>query len=417
MNGNRHCSKIGNHWRWYRPALAVTTLLAAGALAAFSRTPASASTPNAAPARATNVMYSFQCGADGSHPYGGLVQDASSGNLFGTTYYGGASGKGTVFELTPAGVESVLYSFTGGADGGYPPTGLLRDSAGNLFGTALGGGTGGQGVVFKVTAADVESVLYNFTGGADGGYPESSLVEDSAGNLYGTTFNGGASGLGTVFMLTPAGVETVLHSFTGGTADGANPATGLARDTTGNLYGTTLNGGAFGDGVVFKVTTGGVATILHSFTGAPGDGSGPAAGVIVDSAGNVFGTTNAGGGLGNGVVFKITPAGVESLLLSFDGHLAGRDPSAGLVEDSLGNIYGTTTFGGNVMCQFSLCGLIFEVSQSGKETVLHNFAGAPSDGANPYKGSGLIRDTAGNLYGTTFKGGVSNCGTVYKVLP
>ncbi|HEV2177401.1 MAG TPA: choice-of-anchor tandem repeat GloVer-containing protein [Terriglobia bacterium] len=390
--------------------------LAAAIGSALAVTAVPTSVPARGTSRAISLLYSFQCGADGSHPYGGLVEDASS-NLFGTTYYGGTSGKGTVFEVTTTGVESVLYSFTGGADGGYPAAGLVLDSNGNFFGTAVGGGTGGQGVVFKVTTAGVESVLYNFTGGADGGYPEAGLVEDSAGNLYGTTFNGGSNGQGTVFEVTPAGVETVLYSFAGPTADGSGPAAGLARDTAGNLYGTTLNGGVFGDGVVFKLTSGGVETILHSFTGAPGDGSGPAAGVILDSAGNLFGTTNAGGAMGNGVVFKITPAGVESLLFSFDGHLGGRDPSSGMVEDSLGNLYGTTEFGGNVMCQFSLCGLIFELSPTGKETVLHNLAGSPSDGANPYSGSSLFRDSTGNLYGTTFKGGESNCGTVYKLLP
>lgn len=217
-------------------------------------------------AQTYTVLYSFQCGTDGAHPYSGLIQD-KFGDLFGTTYYGGTFGKGTVFELTAAGAESVLYDFTGNTDGGYPSAGLVPDAHGNVYGTTVGGGTSGQGVVFKLSRAGAETVLYDFTGGSSGGSPDAGLAVDPQGNFYGTTVNGGANGLGTVFKLTPSGVHSVLYSFVG--TDGANPEAGLVRDTAGNLYGTTLNGGASGHGVVFKVTVSGSESVLHDFAGSP----------------------------------------------------------------------------------------------------------------------------------------------------
>ena len=196
-------------------------------------------------------MYSFAGGIDGVWPQAGLVLDAT-GNLYGTTVNGGASGSGTVFKITPAGVESVVYSFAGGTDGAAPLAGLVLDASGNLYGTTSVGGASCLGTEFKITPAGVESVVHSFAGGTDGAAPQAGLVLDATGNLYGTTANGGASGNGTVFKITPAGGESVVHSFAGGT-DGVWPQAGLVLDATGNLYGTTYQGGASNFGTVFRI--------------------------------------------------------------------------------------------------------------------------------------------------------------------
>jgi|SRR5450755_1662252 uncharacterized repeat protein (TIGR03803 family) len=190
-----------------------------------------------------SVLYSFTGSPDGAFPTGG-VPDAN-GDLYGTTYYGGASGYGTVFKVGPTGKETVLHSFTGGGDGAYPFAGLVRDAQSNLYGTTYYGGSCNCGTVFKLDATGKETVLYRFTGSPDGSYSESGLLLDAPGNLYGTTPDGGASGYGTVFKVDPTGKETVVYSFTGG-GDGGNPTAALARDPQGNLYGTTRNGGTSG---------------------------------------------------------------------------------------------------------------------------------------------------------------------------
>jgi uncharacterized repeat protein (TIGR03803 family) len=253
------------------------------------------------------VLYGFTGGADGGNPYAGVILD-STGNLYGTTVQGGTAGAGVVYELDTTGHQTVLHGFAGGADGVGPYAGVIRDSAGNLYGTTSGGGTAGWGTVYKLDTTGREVVLYSFTGGADGADPYASgVVRDSAGNLYGTT--GGAlmaaNTLGVVYKLDAAGHQTVLYSFTGG-ADGSNPCAGVIRDSTGNLYGTASQGGAKGGGVVFELDTTGHQTVLHGFAGGA-DGVGPYAGVIRDPAGNLYGTTFAGGTHDLGVVFKITP--------------------------------------------------------------------------------------------------------------
>ena len=204
------------------------------------------------PSGQETVLYSFTGGADGSGP-SGVVRDAE-GNLYGTTWQGGAAKAGVVFRVDPAGNEAVLYTFTGHADGAFPLGGVIRDSAGNLYGTTSGGGTAAHaGVVYKLDAAGNYTVLYSFTGGDDGDSPQSGVTRDSAGNLYGTTYRGGAAGAGVVYKLDTAGNETVLHSFTGG-ADGSTPYAGVILDSAGNLYGTTFYGGKYSGGVVFKLT-------------------------------------------------------------------------------------------------------------------------------------------------------------------
>lgn len=361
------------------------------------------------------VLYSFAAnGSDGIAPLAGLVMD-SSGNLYGTTSSGGAGGNGTVFKITAAGSESVLYSF-GTDDAGIwsanPQAGLVMDAGGNLYGTATTGGAKGYGAVFQITPGGNESVVYSFAGTPDGANPLAGLVMDASGNLYGTTGSGGANGNGTVFKVTPAGVATLLHSFAAqwSTSDGGNPQAGLVLDASGNLYGTTFSGGAFvSGGTVFKVTPAGVETTLHSFGASLSDGFAPQAGLVMDGRGNLYGTTGGGGATGNGTVFKITPAGSASLIYSFGGGADGSGPKAGLVIDASGNLYGTTYMGGA-----SGNGTVFKVTPAGVESVLYSFGAAP-DGAYPQ--GGLVMDARGNLYGTTSAGGASGAGTVFRIAP
>jgi uncharacterized repeat protein (TIGR03803 family) len=385
-----------------------------------------------------SVLYTFTGGADGGLPVAGLIFDGK-GNLYGTTNVGGASGVGVVFKVDSKGKETVLYSFTGGADGRYPgPGSLIWDAKGNLYGTTGGGGDmsachdQGCGVVFKVDSTGKETVLYSFTGGADGGSPEAGLIWDVKGNLYGTTSHGGGSsgcrgrGCGTVFKLNKNGEETVLYSFTGG-ADGADPEAGLIWDVKGNLYGTTVSGGDMsachdqGCGVVFKVDSTGKETVLYTFTGGA-DGANLFAGLIWDAKGNLYGTTDLGGDMsacldqGCGVVFKVDSTGKETVLYTFTGGADGREPFAGLIWDAReaeGPLYGTTTDGGEMSgCPYG-CGTVFKVDSTGKETVLYSFTGGADEG---YPQAGLIWDAKGNLYGTT-TGGPSAFGTVFKLAP
>ncbi len=238
---------------------------------------------------------------DGGNPQQGLVLD-SSGNLYGITPFSGDSGSGNVFKITPSGTETVVYTFTGGSDGGIPVGGLLIDTQDNLYGTTLSGGSF-SGVVFKIDSAGNETVLYTFSGGADGNFPQAGLIRDSAGNLYGTTSLGGAAGYGTIFKVTPQGQEAVLYSFLGG-VDGATPVHGsLVRDPSGNLYGTTPSGGKSNLGVVFRIDPSGHETVLHNFSGP--DGKLPYGTLVIHGAA-LYGTTYAGGAYGGGVVFKIT---------------------------------------------------------------------------------------------------------------
>jgi uncharacterized repeat protein (TIGR03803 family) len=253
------------------------------------------------PSGVLNVLYSFTGGSDGALPFAGVIADAA-GNLYGTTIDNGAGGQGTVFQLDPLGTLTVLYS----SDEGSPWAGLLADAAGNLYGTIDAGD--GPGTVFQLTPSGTLSVLYRFTG-RDGAVPHGRLIADAAGNLYGTTHNGGAYiGYGTVFQLTPSGTLNVLHSFTGG-SDGAYPEAGVIADAAGNLYGTTYGGGAGGQGTVFQVDPSGTLTVLHSFTGGS-DGGHPVAGLLADAAGNLYGTTAGGASTkcaqGCGTVFELT---------------------------------------------------------------------------------------------------------------
>jgi len=354
-----------------------------------------------AEAHGEKVIYSF-AGSDGARPSSDLIMDAS-GSLFGVTRFGGANNFGTVFKVSPRGKEKVLYSFAGGSDGGHPVGGLAMDSAGNLYGTTLDGGANDLGTVFKLTSHGKKKILHSFASDGDTYAPNSPLIMDADGNLYGTTTMGGVADNGTVYKVTPTGQETVLLSFMGG-SEGFFPAGGLIMDASGNLYGTAQLGGANGVGAVFKLTPGGQETILYSFDYG-NYGQQPAGGVIMDDSGNLYGTTLGGGEFDQGIVFKVTPEGQETILYAFDGGTGGGTPFAGLVMDASNNLYGTTYSGGHG-------GTVFKLTPSGKETVLHGF-NAGADGAHPDRG--VIMDARGNLYGTTPEGGAGSEGVVFKV--
>jgi len=294
----------------------------------------------------------------------------------------------------------------------------VLDAQGNLYGTTSKGGAYNYGTVFKLDTSANEAVLYSFTGTAgDGVYPYAGLVLDAQGNLYGTTYEGGATGNGTVFKLDTSANEAVLYSFTGTAGDGVYPYAGLVLDAQGNLYGTTVLGGAGGVGTVFKLDTSGKETVLYSFTML--DGAVPYAGLVLDTQGNLYGTTYGGGNRACkypcGTVFKLDTTGKETVLYSFTGTGGdGAYPEAGLVLDAQGNLYGTTLYGGSGRCRGQLhCGTVFKLDTSGNESALYGFSG--KDGAYPW--AGLVMDAQGNLYGTTSQGGAYNYGTVFKLQP
>jgi len=402
---------------------------------------ASALAPAQSQAQTFKVLHTFH-GADGAGPAGGLIGDPA-GNLYGTTAGGGAGrcsqqGCGTAFKLDTTGKQVWLHSFQVG-NGLNPYAGLLRDTLGDLFGTTLYGGDTscvppeGCGTVFKLSKTGKETLLHKFTGDPDGFFPEALLVEDRAGSLYGTTYVGGDYGNGTVFKIDTAGKETVLYSFTGG-SDGCGPYPGVILDSAGNLYGVTALGGAgFGNsgyGVVFEVGTRGNETVLHTFGGS--DGYDPDSVLLFDSNGNLYGTTAHGGSSsecgdsGCGTVFELSPESgggwSEKVLYSFcsvSNCADGEEPGTGpLVRDSAGNLYGTTIFGGAYRnCNGDACGVVFKLETTGKETVLHSFTGG-KDGANPF--AGLVMGNHGNLYGTAPAGGATcytsyTCGVVFKI--
>ncbi|MES2661052.1 MAG: choice-of-anchor tandem repeat GloVer-containing protein [Verrucomicrobiota bacterium] len=352
----------------------------------------------------------------GSAPEAALVL-GSDECFYGTTFFGGASDQGTVFKLTPAGSVSTLVEFRGN-DGlpdtaFYPAAGLVQGSDGDFYGTTTNGGVPGHGTVFKMTPAGVKTTLVEFTGdGAanKGSYPDTGLVPGSDGNFYGTTNAGGPSGFGTVFKLTPAGALTTLVKFTGsrGSKKGSHPAGSLLRGHDGNFYGATFRGGKFDKGTVFKLTPSGVMTTLVEFSGkgTTGKGINPSGGLVEDSSGNFYGATSSGGASGKGTIFKLNSSGVVTTLVEFSGHgktNKGRSPLGSLVKGIDGNFYGTTYGGG----PFGY-GTVFKMTPAGKLTTLVTFATSEDGKPN----AGLIRDSKGNMYGTT--GGPD--GSIYRLL-
>jgi hypothetical protein len=413
------------------------------------QSPAGQSAPPVKPASSAakeKVLFVFPGGARGGNPSDKLIFD-SAGNLYGTTNAGGGFSTncpngwcGAAFELTPTSSgtwkETVLHDFKLGQGSAVPDGGLVFDSAGNLYGTTYYGGRGNCsercGVVFELTPTSdgkwKESVLYAFSGGADGGIPIGGVIFDAAGNLYGTA----ALGWGVVFELTPTSrgewKEKVLYT---GRKDGIHPSDGLLFDAAGNLYGAAFGGGgncSGGCGAVFQLVPRSNGKwrekVLHAFSGM-NDGGYPNGGLILDSAGNLYGTTNLGGnrgdcqGFGCGVVFRLTPTSnggwKETVLHTFTGGRDGAGPVY-LTLDAAGNLYGTTRDGGLTNCQY--CGVAFELTPTSngewKETVLHSFTGG-KDGGSP--ASGLILDGKGNLYGAAYDGGADGWGVVFELTP
>jgi uncharacterized repeat protein (TIGR03803 family) len=385
---------------------------------------------SAASASPTQVIYSFSS-KDGEYADTELVVDPA-GNLYGTTVQGGRHASGTVFQLSRSGgswVHTVLYSFTGGLDGNEPYKGVTLDADGNLYGTAVTGGTGfcegGCGVTYKLTKSGgqwTQSVIHSFSGGDDGSGPGSPVVLDKDGNVYGTTPTGGADGFGTVYQLHHANGQwtfRVIHTFTGG-ADGSTGSAGrIAFDAAGNLYGVATAGGAHQAGVVYKLTPTQsgewTQSTLYAFNDEPDSGF-PYGGLVADKNHNLYGTTYYAGAHDVGTVYRLSLRNgtwVETGLYSFKGGSDGGGPISTLVFDKAGNLYGTASEGG-AACN---CGTIFKLSTAGGKTsysTAHRFTGLP-DGAFPY--DGMVMDSAGNLYGSTTQGGANDAGAIYEVTP
>jgi uncharacterized repeat protein (TIGR03803 family) len=440
------CGNSGDRFR-----LVFLVCAAVLALSLVASQPAQA---QAEPAYTFSVLHTFN-GTNGESPDGALITDAA-GNLYSTTTYGGntgcidtggLSGCGTVFKLNKNGKQTMLYKFpASGANGANPNVGLVADKAGNLYGITAFGGADNNGTVFKLTASGKETVLYSFTGGKDGGIPNAFLIFDAAeDNLYGTTEGGGdvsctnvlnVTGCGVVFKVNKTtGKETVLYTFTGGKG-GDIPIAALTIDAAGNLYGTAALGGALscpspygpntGCGIVFKISKAtGKESVLHRFSGA--DGASPGAALYRDKVGNLYSTTFYGGTGNFGTVFKLDTSNKESVLYSFTGGTDGGFPDGALIPDASGNFYSTTNSGGDLSCSVPNsapgCGVVFMLNKTtGTETVLYSFTGG-ADGAVP--GVSLLRDAGGNLYGAASQGGnpscsgqfVAGCGTVFKLAP
>jgi uncharacterized repeat protein (TIGR03803 family) len=398
------------------------------------------------------VIYSFGGFPDGELPFAPVAADRN-GVLYGTTYLGGTSLSGTVFSLAPptsqggSWTETVLHSFVGGSDGAGPKAGLLVGKDGTLYGTTQGGGSGVFGTVFSLappaTAGGdwTETILYAFSGGADGSEPVAGLAAGKDGTLYGTTQYGGSGSLGTVFALTPpatAGAswtENILHSFLLSSGDGVEPLAGLVIGQDGTLYGTTPAGGAFGAGTIFSltppVTAGGTwsETVLYSFGAYTGDGTFPFANVVLDKYGVLYGTTTGGGAGGGssppsgcGTVFSLRPpatAGAnwkETLVRSFARGADGCGPTGAVLIGKNGALFGAT-FGASAFSFPGDDGTLFALRPppflglAWSEAILP-FSGSP-DGANP--NGGLIAGKNGALYGTTFADGPGGLGAVFQV--
>lgn len=347
-------------------------------------------------------LYKFKAGNDGGYPYGALV--ALGGKLYGTTDQGGKFGYGTVFELTKTGQERVVYSFGGNTDGGYPCSGLTLAS-GKLYGTTQSGGTHGWGTVFEVTAAGSERLVYSFKAGNDGAAPYSGVLYHN-GNFYGTTVEGGMKGWGTIFETSATGRERVLYSFKAGTKDGGYPYGDLVA-VNDTFYGTTKEGGSTGWGTVFSVSPAGSEKVFYNFKAGTKDGGYPFDGLTVLD-GKLFGTTKEGGSAGWGTVFVVDLARQEHLVYSFKSGSDGGYPYARLTALN-GMLYGTTLEGNK-----KNWGTVFRVGPTGGERVLYGFQ-AGRDGASPF---GQLTYFDGKFYGTTQGGGVNGgWGTAFSIGP
>jgi uncharacterized repeat protein (TIGR03803 family) len=371
------------------------------------------------PGTTFTTLHSFT-GTDGDKSFAGLLH-GKNGNLYGTTYFGGAKNDGVVFQITAAGKLTTLHSFcsaSGCADGEYSYAVPVLGADGNFYGTTYLGGSKGDGTAFKMSPSGALTTLHSF-GGADGSQPLAGLAAGSDGNFYGTTNLGGSHNAGSVFKVTPSGQFTTVHSFCSKTAcaDGQNSYAGLILATDGNLYGTTLAGGSHGDGTVFKITKGGTFSTLYSFCSKSGcaDGEFPQTGLVQASNGNLYGTTIAGGAYGSGTIFELTLSGALTALYSAcsqSGCPDGNYLYAPLTQAKDGNLYGIMQVGGA-----HNSGTIFKITLSGTLTTLYSFCSQASCEDGQYPAGGLVQASNGNLYGTTADGGAHGDGTVFSIVP
>jgi uncharacterized repeat protein (TIGR03803 family) len=351
-------------------------------------------------------------GSNGANPLYVVPIQGTNGNIYGTTTYGGETGCppplgcGITYELSPSGVEKPLWKFTTDGTGGLPSAGLMQATDGNFYGTTTDGGANDCGTVFKMTPEGELTTVYNFDC-ESAGTPESTLVEGLDGDLYGNTPN-------ALYRISPQGIVTIIYTFCPNCGSGFAATAGLILGFDGNFYGTTSAGNPNNGGTVFKFNPGGTLTTLYNFCSQPNctDGSTPEAALVQAADGNFYGTTMNGGAHGYGTVFKITAAGQLTTLHSFDSK-DGANPSSALVYASDGNFYGTTQYrGAHYDNGANMGGTVFKISPSGVLNTLHNFCAAPScgDGENPW--GGLLQDTNGDLYGETNYGGATNCVTL-----
>ncbi len=380
--------------------------------------------PITARAQTFSVVYNFGTwDGDVFNPYlSGILAQGRDGNLYGTTPYGTPDAAGGMFKLTPAGKETVPYSFV--FNNGYPQGshafgGLTLGTDGNFYGTTTDGGANNLGTVFKITPAGTLSVLYSFANGSDGSQPSAPPVQGNDGNFYGTTTQcevgpGCAGGTGTIYKITPTGTFTPLYQFDG--THGQTPLAPLVLGNDGNFYGTAEYGGTGNAGVLFRITPAGKYTLLHSFDNT--HGGTPLAPLALATDGNFYGTAVGGGTHGTGVVFRMAPSGAVTVLHNINGTTDGGNPYAGLVQASDGNFYGVNANGGaaSTGCP-SGCGTFFKMTPAGVFTVLHNFDGPT--GENPYVTP--FQSTSGLIYGDTQIGGTGTaapcsgaCGVVYS---
>jgi uncharacterized repeat protein (TIGR03803 family) len=376
----------------------------------FSVTTAIVTSASTAPAATFTTLINFN-GTDGGLPQYDYLVQGFDGNIYGTTQLGGTNNAGAVYKFTPGGTLTSLYSFCAQAncaDGAEPVAGLVQGSDGNLYGTTQTGGASGFGTIFKITSTGTLTTLHSFSG-TDGANPLSNLILAADGNFYGTTANGGTNSSGTIFKITSSGTFTTVYNFCAlaNCADGSSPVAGLLQAAEGNFYGVTRTGGANSDGSVFKMTTAGALTTLHSFAGT--DGSNPYARLIQAVDGSFYGTTANGGTNSQGTVFKITSTGTFTSLHSFDG-TDGFDIYAGLIQATDGNFYGTT-YGGGANGN----GTIYEITSAGVVTTLYSFCNQSNctDGDFPY--AGLVQNTNGVFFGAAAAGGASDDGVIFTL--
>ncbi len=357
------------------------------------------------------TFYAFHY-TEGISPVSSLLADGSQ-NLYGTTEQGGLDNLGTVFELRRDGSGfSTLHDFSEpNGDGAFPDAPVIFDGDGNLFGTTSTTYGSGPGAVFRLLPGAGYSLLHTFGSSPDGGRPLAALALVSPSTLVGTASNGGQFAEGTIFALKTDGTSfQVLHDFA--VSDGVAPSASVVSNIQQQLFGTTAGGGASGQGTIYTIgTTGTGFSVLHSFVGGSNDGAQPLSAVVIDAFGFLYGTTSAGGPANRGVVFRMkTDGSMFSVLHGFAGGMTdGDDPPSSLTLDGSGNLYGTTYRGG-----VSNAGVIFRMkTDGGGFTLLHSFAGFPQDGGYPT--AALILDEYGNLYGTTSGGGAGSGGIVFKL--